>query len=525
MLLACLTVAHTTETFSQISTTSDATQRHGQGLLLDTDEDLAGIARTPDYRAFLPDKVDLTTHFPKPGDQGDQNSCVGWAVGYAARSYYVNKSEGRDISDSSNVPSPAYIYNSILKLPDQCDRGSKVSDALNLLKSGSLSMSQFPYSQDSCSRPSNALRLAASDFRISGWILVNKNRPDQVKAELAHGNPVILALRTTKAFHRLRRGEIYRHPDEPTGFHSLTAVGYDESRQAFKLINSWGPDWADQGFGWIDYETFRSEVQFAYAMRVALAPNPRPERPPAPVATPMPAPPLPAPRPEAQPSPSPVVLTPSTGLPELECAQVRRVERDGKPVLVGFVGREEDLDRVRTVAGGAEVQVALMPWPQCEALLTLDKPLSRSERPRVTIRKSSGDVLVAGDRLVMDVQTPAHPSYVHIAYFQADGTVLNLVQPGVGSFKVQRPSSRIVIGDESASGPRFRVAPPFGNEMVLVLAGKSPIFSDARPTKETEREFLTALRRALIAKPSPTSPDRDVTANYDSVVTVERRGP
>jgi hypothetical protein len=57
------------------------------------------------------------------------------------------------------------------------------------------------------------------------------------------------------------------------------------------------------------------------------------------------------------------------------------------------------------------------------------------------------------------------------------------------------------------------------------LAGRSPIFSDLRPTQETERQFLTALRRALIAKPDPAAPDRDVTANYDAIVTVERRIP
>jgi hypothetical protein len=200
--------------------------------------------------------------------------------------------------------------------------------------------------------------------------------------------------------------------------------------------------------------------------------------------------------------------------------------RDGDHrAIVGFVGRDEDIDRIREVARDADVRVAVRPWPQCEALLTLDKPLSRTDRPQVAIRRLSGDTLAAGERLVLEIETPPFPSYIHVAYFQGDGTVLNLVQPGIGSFTSHPPRSKIVIGDASPGGERFRVSAPFGREMLIVLAGRSPIFSESRPTQETEREFLTALRRALIAKPDPAWPDRDVAANYDSIVTVERRLP
>lgn len=167
--------------------------------------------------------------------------------------------------------------------------------------------------------------------------------------------------------------------------------------------------------------------------------------------------------------------------------------------------------------------MVVRPWPQCEALLTLDKSLSRIDRPGVMIRRSSGDTLASGEALVLEVETPSFPSYLHIAYIQADGTVLNLVQPGVGSLNASPPRSKIVIGDGRARGLQFKVSAPFGREMLIVLAGRSPIFSDLRPTQETEREFLTGLRRALIAKPDPASPDRDVAAGFDTIVTVEKR--
>ena len=41
---------------------------HGLGLILDTEEDLAGIPRTSEYRAFLPERIDLSDRFPVPGE-------------------------------------------------------------------------------------------------------------------------------------------------------------------------------------------------------------------------------------------------------------------------------------------------------------------------------------------------------------------------------------------------------------------------------------------------------------------------
>ena len=111
--------------------------------------------------------------------------------------------------------------------------------------------------------------------------------------------------------------------------------------------------------------------------------------------------------------------------------------------------------------------------------MTLEKPLARRDRPRVSIRRPSGDTLLSGDHLVFEIETPSFPSYVHVAYIQADGNVLNLVQPGVGSFTTYQPRSKIVLGDDAASSRRFQVSEPFGREMLIVLAGRSPAFPEA----------------------------------------------
>ena len=65
------------------------------------------------------------------------------------------------------------------------------------------------------------------------------------------------------------------------------------------------------------------------------------------------------------------------------------------------------------------------------------------------------------------------------------------------------------------------IGPPYGPEMVIALASRAPLFPEPRPQSETERDFLTALRKALLWKADPAGPDRQVSASVVSLVTGE----
>ena len=515
---------------------------HANGLKFATMEDLLRSPHAPTFRAFIPEQVDLTRYFPLVGNQGDQGSCVAWAVGYAARAYYARAKENRDTASKANIPSPAYIYNSIVERPNNCDAGASVIPALLLLEKGGLSLSAYPYNDKICSRPSADYTARATDFRIHHYQVVFDQQwssltPDNIKHELSDGNPVILEMQDTNKFQALGPGETLtlsttprlcqqlpscaRNPGTIVGGHAITAVGYDERRQAFKIINSWGTGWGSGGYGWIGYDAFNEYVRTAYVMRFA-DPAPEPPRPEPPKPSP-PEPPNPVPPPKP-PGPSPIVL------PQLDCSEIRVVNSGSMQKIVGFVGHDEDLEKIRAAAPGTDVDVKVRPFPQCEALITLEKPLARpiSELPKVKIRQPASGTLTDGDDLVFEIETPPYPSYLHVAYFQADGTgyqrVVNLIQPGIGSYTTYPPRTKLVLGNDPGAR-KFKVSPPFGREMLIVLAGHSPIFPERRKDQETEREFLTALRHALLWKIDPAAPDRDVVAAYDTTVTQERKSP
>ncbi len=471
---------------------------YATGAVFEPEEDLADKPRTPLYRSFLPPEANLRDLLPAPGSQGGQSSCVGWAVGYAARAYYVSALEGRRL-DADAIPSPAYIYDAIRAPGAGCDTGSEISAALDLLTKGAVAVADYAYDEHRCRRPDARTEALASGFRIGEWRLVDVKRLDQVKGELATGHPVVIGMRPNRDFHRLRGQAVWRagRPQRDDGHHAVTVVGYSEPGQYFEVMNSWGPGWGDGGFGRIAYETFRTRVKYGFVMRVAAADDPPPA-------------------PEPAPPPDIGDLT----LPAIGCGRIAIEERNGMPVVVGFVGNLEDLHKVQTAAApfGAGVEVDLRPWPQCEALMTMEKPLAQASQPSVTLPKTA---YRATETLWFDVRMAGFPGYLHVAYLQADGNVVNLVQSDPLTLTTLSAGADLRFGDGREGRDRFTVQSPFGQEMIVALASRSPLFDADRPLVETEREFLTALRKALLARPDPTQPERVVAAGFGVLETVE----
>lgn len=261
-----------------------------QGLVPETAESLKDVKQTPARKVTLPPSVDLSQYMPTPGNQGPQGACVSWAVAYA-RAYYqvvnLKSSDRRRLKDEWNVPSPSYIYRSTINTPNNCNSGSSVVDALKLLQNhGVAAWAALPHNPKDCSPLSPAQVAAGKGFRIYDFEHIANydylsRKPiveflDNIKAELAEGNPVIFTMHTTDAFDQLKKGAIYNHPttcSRTTGCeHAVVFVGYDDKKQAFKLLNSWGTEWADGGFGWIAYETARAEaVSGAFVIQMEQA--------------------------------------------------------------------------------------------------------------------------------------------------------------------------------------------------------------------------------------------------------------
>src|SRR6476620_4539216 len=84
---------------------------------------------------------------------------------------------------------------SIIPQPSNCALGTKIIDALRLLKRGAISLQAYPYRDGRCQKPTRAEQTRATDFQIADWQAVDVRSLDQVKGELAKGHPVVIGIR------------------------------------------------------------------------------------------------------------------------------------------------------------------------------------------------------------------------------------------------------------------------------------------------------------------------------------------
>ena len=446
------------------------------------------------------------------------------------RGYYANMRNQSRPSDPERLFSPSFIYNQITSPDPKCDGGSTMKEALELMKrDGVATLAQFPYNPNDCSRqPSPQVRAEAQKNRIAGFTLLGRKGSidlDDVKGALGRGNPVAVGLDIDgKAFSALRGKEVYRL-DRPVrrGGHAVVIVGFDEKTQTFKLINSWGTRWGDNGFGLISYDSFQSSVDYAYTMDDGGGPLPKvtnfgPRPPPAP-----------------PPPTGNVLAAVASALGEVtkdfDCSRLALLSSSptaGK--IIGWVANQDQLDGIDAFVKlvGEKVHdvrltaaVELRPFPQCEAMGTLIDAIKAPRGASVVALNHPGAAYQAGDRLELQVKTPDFASYLYVTYVQADGTAVPLYKPRGTVPQALPPGTTVSLG--TGDDPRvFRIGPPFGSEMVVAVAAASPLFTDGIPSASTERAYLTALRKTLLYKPDPRQPDRVVDGSTLALTTREK---
>ncbi len=484
-----------------------------------------GLPIAEHHRAFLPERVDLSSRMPPVGSQGHLGSCSAWAA-YAARSYYSGALERRDLQQPANLLSPNYVFHLARGGGRVCE-GSSYDDVIKVLRRGALSLADYAYS-DACVPPAPPQIVArAHDFRVRGLNRVDISRRDDAKGQLARSAPVLISFYASTAFQKFRGAETFTEramprDDKKAGWHAMTLVGYDERRQAFRLINSWGRGWGDHGYAWISYDLLQTHIRGAYTLDIGpVTPPPVVDVPPPPVV--QPPPPQPVTPPPAPVPPRPVVQL--ADLQTLSCAHVNVEARGDQSVLSGYVATDDDLNRVKLIAASVPNtvlgNVIVTPWPQCEALQTLQKPLLVADRPTIDIGPNTE--LHSGDLLRIQVRSPTQISYLYVSYIQADGSVVHLVQPDGLVPQPTLPRQTLVFGSGEAGKPKFTVGPPFGREMIIAIASRSPLFDHELAAQQTERDYLSELRRALLYKPVSDMPDRELAATITTLKTSARQ--
>ena len=219
----------------------------------------------PDFRdhtytvtapAVLPPSVDLRASFPPCYDQGQLGSCTGNAIAGDCEFDMITQRE------VSFTPARLGIYYLERKLEGTVnqDSGAQIRDGIKVVaKYGVWPEAMQPYDITKFKKaPTKAMlkvgtaHQALTYERLDGSLL-------QMKTRLASGFPFVFGFTVYDSFESatVAKTGIVPMPgpnESVLGGHAVLAVGYDDSKQAVLVRNSWGTSWGIKGYFWMPYD-------------------------------------------------------------------------------------------------------------------------------------------------------------------------------------------------------------------------------------------------------------------------------
>jgi Domain of unknown function (DUF4384)/Papain family cysteine protease len=245
----------------------------------------------------LPKSVDLSEYVPSVIDQQNFDTCIPVASTYylrtmleAIRLNITNKSGFTEI-DALRY-SPSYIYALIRRdtVKKDCKTYTFIEDALEALKTkGAVKYAELEY--PNCNPDLSTLKPEQNsqilDYVRLFSLIDDGNKVNATKKSLADKLPLVVGLQVNVTLKKLGRlGWIWHKIKEFFGFedeefalwkpneanliegHGVCVVGYDDNKfnkkGAFKIVNSRGQHWGDDGYFWILYSDYERLAKQAY---------------------------------------------------------------------------------------------------------------------------------------------------------------------------------------------------------------------------------------------------------------------
>jgi len=191
-----------------------------------------------------------------PRTKGSDGSANCYALA-ACLEFYANFDNNYKVNLS-----PDYIYLNL-------DRDELIDGLLFLIQQGTVSAAIVPY--DATFIPSGVRN--TTRFPIQNYLhLYRKETSRQQKIfetrkALMRGNPVLVQMRVPADFPSLRRTKNWDASSaRPEALYPFLVTSYLEEKESFELMSAWGPEWASNGYLWVDYDDFARLVENGFVL-------------------------------------------------------------------------------------------------------------------------------------------------------------------------------------------------------------------------------------------------------------------
>jgi len=251
----------------------------------------------------FPSSVSLEDKFPPVQSQGTYGTCVAWSTGYALKTA-LNAIEknwtASDLAKPENQTSPKDLW---LTVPSNrkgsgC-HGTAFTYAMDaLIADGAASLADVPYNMSGSCDASNSTAKGNPNNRLANYrkIAINGNlwstpgvkvegmEVENFKNYLAQGRPILFGAKVCDRFDSWKSNAVFSVDGSSNcGGHGMVLVGYDDDmgeNGAFRVRNSWGTTWGDNGSIWVDYNLFVTNFcDEAYVAQNPNSPEPNPNPP------------------------------------------------------------------------------------------------------------------------------------------------------------------------------------------------------------------------------------------------------
>lgn len=264
----------------------------GQGLKFTPVEELNQFERVDDntygFSDQIPSNYSLEKYVPMVLEQ-EGGTCVGFSSLYYALSTMYNQKFG--ITDFmgkiAHAFDPYFIYSILQSQVNHCDDGLVMYKAAELLsKVGAKKMFFPPYLTCNSTWSDNMINEVVNltvPYNLKDFYIVDLENPDLIeflKKVVYYDIPVVTGFSITDSMYPRSASnpkgvdsDGLWSPSEIDGLiggHAMTIIGYDDYIYggAFRVVNSWGSDYGNEGFIWIKYDDFSKYAVEAYVFEL-----------------------------------------------------------------------------------------------------------------------------------------------------------------------------------------------------------------------------------------------------------------